>query len=626
MMVASGLVLLFAFWAGADVSDFETKAEINVGGQPSALGVSLDDRFVFAADKDNNRLVIIDTWNWRVVNPLGSDTVLISGEPVGVAVSRTGKYVYISRTDGLVSQFDISGLSELDFNGELSELAIPVTEEGFTVSDSDTLGEMAVILQEGATNVDCVFVVVEQGSTHKLTWHFIKDAGVQDSGTAIFNVQNIELSAGKDVVFAKYKDDWSNNYLNVYKGMNPDIPIQEIDIFDIDDGYTLSGLAVDPNQYRLVIGDVDNTKLHLFDVQDIWFISVFPSDSTTITDAPSELLFSDFSKEPNPIVWASSAEKLNGAEVNDGLTVMQFSGGYETAVSFSSTVTALAQSSTVDACIYALAQGSETVFVVTANPWVSDVQTIPGGTIEGDTVTVKFSYDKGDSYTIRRVEGFKEAGTQIASEGLSGGDTVKSIDLSTEDLEEGRNILSVEVTDSVGRKGWNAVELQVDLAPSPLDFDLDFGDEKLIISFRAHDLPDLDYYEIYYGTNGSVPEDQYEEIDDTGKMGDPGSPFKISDPEPKKKYEKVITGLKNGDRYYAQIITADDSGNISISDRKSAVPQPVRTLTDLAEEDGGFDCFEQIGPSEGALSFIWLLILPILVAGMLRVLLRVIRS
>jgi len=611
MMLVSGLVLLSAFWVRAEVGDFETKDEIDVQGQPAALAVSLDDRFVFAAEKDNDRLVIIDTWNWRVVNPLDSNT--IGEEPVDMAVSPTGKYIYISRTDGIVSQFDISGLSDLDFNADLS----PVTEWGFTVSDSNTLGDIAVIPQQNDTNVDCVFVVDETAGD--LHWFMIQETEVilQDIIPPITGGSDLELAAGRDVVFAKFMNIGGLNQIFAFQCLSSQIAIyNDINDYGTD---TLQGIAADPTGARLAIGDRTTNQLLHFDASII--TNILKTDFLGITISPEKVLYSSFSHEQNSLIWATGNHKLLGASL-DGDSLFT---GDTVSIDFSDTVTGLAQSSTVDGYIYSSMQGSDTVFIVTANPWVSDVQAIPGGTIGGDTVTVKFSYDKGNSYTIRRVEGFKEGGTELESGNLSG--SPASVNISTYKLKEGRNILAVEVTDADGRTGRNAIEVQVDLPPPALDFDLDFGDEKLIISFRAHDLPDLDYYEIYYGTNGSVPENEYEKIDDTGKMGNPGSPFRISGPEPKKKYEKVITGLENGKRYYVQIITADKTpGHISISARKSAVVQPVGTLTDLAGEEGGFDCFESLGPSEGALSFIWLLILPILFAGMLRLLLRMKKS
>jgi hypothetical protein len=623
--VCGGIAVLFlASSAKADVADFKKKAEFSLDGEPVCVDVSIDDRFVFAADRAHHRMAVIDTWNWHVMTPLEGNT--ISGDAVDMAVSPGGDYVYVSRSDGWISQLDVSGLKDLGFNKRLDSLDPPITENEIEISEGHILGDIQVIPQQGNAGVDCVLVVDE--TSEKLQW-FLSDGTNVDPGAGplITGASEIELSAGKDVIFARYKFAMTgNNWLDIYKCINQTpiiIIINNYDILGSNDPYALSGLDLDPLEFRLAMGDVNNKNLYLFDVSNFWSISLYPNDSISIPSSPSEVLFSDFSFEPDPVVWALEGDTLlSGAVVNDDL--VEFTGDYGPAVAFSSTVTALVQSSTVDGYIYAALEGSPAVPVVTANPWISDLSTDPSGTISASLFNLEFNYDLGTNYTVRKVEYFKDAGTIVAEGVLSESGTYASIQISTPDLDEGYNILAIEVADSAVHTGRHALSVQVDMPLEPLDFDLDFGDERLFVNFKSHDSSDLDYYRIYYGTNGGVPESDYEKLDDTGKMGEPPSPFEISDPDPDKDYEEVIEELENGVEYFMQIISVDDAGHITISERKSAMPQNTIYLTDAAGEDGGFDCSWQIGsashegPPWGWLIQLWPLVLPGLFAGMFK--------
>jgi YVTN family beta-propeller protein len=60
----------------------------------SSAGVSLAAPFVYVADSDDNKVLVVDAATNTIV-----DTIPVGNEPIGTAVSSNGRFVYIVNLD-----------------------------------------------------------------------------------------------------------------------------------------------------------------------------------------------------------------------------------------------------------------------------------------------------------------------------------------------------------------------------------------------------------------------------------------------------------------------------------------------------------------------------------------------
>jgi hypothetical protein len=153
-----------------------------------------------------------------------------------------------------------------------------------------------------------------------------------------------------------------------------------------------------------------------------------------------------------------------------------------------------------------------------------------------------------------------------------------------------------------------------------VNFSLDFGTGKIIVRFKGLNCSNIEKYEIYYGLSGTCEADAQDSDTIGGGDGEPASPITISDPDPGEEIEEVVEGLENGETYGVQVVTYD-SGSYAISARKCIQVQKVTSLTDLADEDGGYDCFGIAAGREPGWSGVILLV-PLLIVGIRRLVRR----
>jgi len=580
--IAASLAAALALLSGAARAapkDFSIASSISAAGNVDELAVS-NDRFVITLDKSNKRLSFIDSWNWRLAGSISLGTTVEA-----MALNPRQDRLYFAAPGQKLRWMNLGSLASVPFNRspDSSSLAL---QSGVTVLTGATIEQLAVIQPSGSTATDCVLLTALRSGIYELDWLTLADAGIVAKDGPLFqSVTEIELSSAPYLLLAKNSIYGTTN---IYSYYCTDSQVREnnpVILQPFDSG----GIAInhDESQFVISLAGTSAVNLSLFDLEGN-LLDDFELSTTVVVD---KIWFENFSAEPNPLVLFGQTNTLKALPV-----VSSAFGTTATAFSLATVPSSLAASSSVDGYVYVGSGGTSSVSILTPNPWVSNLKVNYTGKITADTFKLSFNYSaSGHSFTISECPSFSispaNCRAKLDSGSLDGSGSAER-ELSSRDLGDGEHVLGVFVNDNKSpvHQGRNALQLSIDLVPPPQKFKLDFGDSKLIISFKSPDINDLAKYEIYYGTNGSAPEDQPEQLDDTGGSGEPVSPIIIENPEPDHDYEKVVKNLTNGTLYYAQIVTTDNSGNVVLSERQSTMPQPVMSFTDKTHDEGGFSC------------------------------------
>jgi len=606
------LVMSLAASVPAAITDFRIPegAEFSVGGTPGRLAVTPDDRFVLILDETNKAVKVLDTWNFAILP--GSISLSATATPVSIAIAPDGNTAYVTMTDKKISKLDISGLPDLGLNETLS-----ITPTPMDLTFTDPLGDIRVLPLQGSTPPDsCVFVI----DGDSLEWFQAGDTAPTLTNITPNNCQAREVEGAGKYAHLLCDDRATSVNATLYQFDCIGTGAHDVTVAALTLGASgaIRGLSLAADQEWLLAGDTTS--------QDIILIDSEPSTVGTdtvgrafVNTTLQDILSTDFASD-NPLGFVLGSDTLTLLEMDTtpdtfaGDTVLPLpilGGGY------------LARSSPEDQYVYLSLAGGDTVAVVTANPWVeiSSATLTPGDTTGQGTLNITFTASllSGSTakYEIKKATAFK-AGTAITNGTgtLSDGETVtKTLELTG--LTEGQNVISVEVTAS-SRTGRDAAAITGGCAVTPVNFSLDFGTEKLIVQFKGLNCSNIERYEIYYGTNCGVDVLDYASIDDPGGDGRPPSPIILDNPDPGEEIREVVEGLQNGETYCVQIVTVDDSGNKVASVRKSILVEKALTLTDLADEDGGYDCFG-IGSGAGFWgSGAWLAAAPLGLLGLIK--------
>ncbi len=599
-----GALLAFLLGASAlaDPADYQgVKAELGIGSKIYAMAVSRD-RFVVSMNTIDQQLKFIDTWNWRLLNPVGSDTVSLNGIAASMDINPSGHRLYFSYQNKSVKWMDLASLEALDFNPELNPTDLHL-EPGTTVTSGSTvLSRIMAIQDSDSASVDCVFVELKDGTTSSLDWLLVSGNTVEQGHLPEITGQHLQLSKANKRLFASFENALGNSLLyglRCFSGQSQfGDKIQSNDL-NIEDHYIYRGIGSDKSGETLIIGNYDLGQFFPFQITGNVSgpLSALPGTpygplSATTVD---QIRVNKFSPEPDSFVFFSQAGALKLSSLVG--SSQEFQPDTPLLIeNFSASPLILAEASGADGYLYVAPQGSDTVSIVTANPIVYNLALGTAGTVLAETFKLKFNTDAAHSfYTIAECDTFTispgKCGDPLAQGELSGG--TAEIKMNSRDLGDGGHILGVFLRDRSNppfHQGRNALRIKVDLPPPPQQFDLGFGDQRIFIKFTSPDTKDLGKYLIYYGANCSAEFYKPEKIDDPGGKGDPVSPIVISKPEPDHDYERVVDRLVNGKTYCAQIVTVDKAGSKSYSERNSTVPEPTEGPSDVAGEKGGLSC------------------------------------
>jgi hypothetical protein len=252
--------------------------------------------------------------------------------------------------------------------------------------------------------------------------------------------------------------------------------------------------------------------------------------------------------------------------------------------------------------------GQGDLYVLTANPWVSIVETAPSAAALDSIVTISFSVDIDSEYEVR-LGGSRAGDGTLLAEGEALAEAVVDASFTVDDAwVEGRNEIFVIATDSQLGQGHAKTQITVDNPPATLRLvsaDLGFADSALVLSFDGIDDEDIDHYEVYVTTTEFSPDDW--------STGGPvfDGPDELTTPitvdsDPGSSVSIRIEPLTNGQQYYVAVRAYDEGGlEGAMSNVLSASPRPAYSASELAGETGGMSCS---GIGAGASTVGWLAI------------------
>jgi len=634
--VSLGAVLtLFALSAKGSPADYgDAKAEMGIGKPVHGIEVSKN-RFVVMLNRNAEHLYFVDSWNWRLLNPAGADTVQLNGSVSSMDLNYSGGRVYFAYQSGAVKWMDIDPLFSLGFNQALNPADIHIEPGATVASGSTVLGQIVALQDSDSASMDCVFVELIHNGTSSLAWLLVSENSVEEYGFITDSAgRNFEMAKSRKRLFVKSEDALGYSRLFAYRCFSNQLANNIVsDDLEINAFYAYQGLGANSNGQVLIVGNQDLAELWSYEVTEgiagnlialpataYDRLSAIPAGRIWINKISAETDTFVFFTQANTLMLSSLNKNTAEFKAEDPHLIKNFSAGQ----------LLMASSSSRDGYLYASPEGADTVSIITANPIISNLSLARGGTVTTETFKIKFNTDVTNSfYTVAECPNFaispSGCGATLATGELKG--TTAEVFINSRDLGDGTHILGVFVRDRYSapyHQGRNALRVKIDLPPPPQEFEMGFGDQKIFIKFHSPDLKDLKKYVIYYGTNCNAGFYKPGEIDKTGGNGDPASPIEIKDPEPDKDYEKVVEKLNNGTQYCAQVVLIDTAGNKSYSERNYATPEQTKGPSDEAGEKGGLDCLGDISskPKHASASEMLLLILPLIIVMILKIRLR----
>jgi hypothetical protein len=367
----------------------------------------------------------------------------------------------------------------------------------------------------------------------------------------------------------------------------------------------LTSAAPTPDGNFLLVTDNTDDVVHVIDTStdtevdtDPVAANVNPIDLTQYSDL-SGILVTDVTNPDDTYAYVSvslgSSVGLAVIDLNIGLagfnppSLIDFDTGssvvQDDPLALSSKPKALVASSAADGYVYS-DNGDAKVSVITENPFVSISGTsLGGGSLSTDgTFSITFQTDETGSFRV--VVGGDSTGN--GSEVASGTVDAALTDVATPDIAfdsslfaEGSNRVFVFVTDSSGRVGRDAVDIEVNTPPPGIEvLSTDFGDQKIFVTFARLTASDIDHYNLYVDTDSSAVATK---TDIAGTASQPSS----GDVKVK------IVGLDNGVTYFVGIEAVDTSGNVGARTTTfpdgtpiSATPEQTLGLAEAVGESG----------------------------------------
>ena len=202
---------------------------------------------------------------------------------------------------------------------------------------------------------------------------------------------------------------------------------------------------------------------------------------------------------------------------------------------------------------------------------------------DGESISIRWQVSSSDSsfsngsYRIE-VDGTGESGSGTLIESGSVDvdveiETVVRADELGEEDDAYKVYIIVVNNDDSSDTDFTFQSVTLDNPPEPpTDIIVDWGDQKLEVSWTRSEDNDVDYYVLYYGA-------------EPGDYDGSSSPVNVGDVE-----SYTLTGLENGVTYYLALETVDTHNSESgYSEEVSGVPQETLSMGDLSDEEGG--CF-----------------------------------
>jgi hypothetical protein len=616
---------------GQTIGDFRVGSSINSGGVVD-FAVTPNDRFVVVLN--STQLEYLDTWNFRMVPDrlgIAATTSVIGGTTAtgkALTLSPDGKFAFVACSDGAIVTVNLVPL-----NGLLPWQAL----------ETDLLVGETVVVPTAATVREIDHLVVIPNLTAGQPDHLLFTAGVITYHCAVQNgvlaspvkmyedgltgKSVTELVRGKNYAYELFR-------LNSYAQMRihscnsnsgVDLGCSYLKAYTNMDGATvLSGLAANPKADTFALVSYPS-------LNEIWSIDISKTSFAKVSQSgPAAVklaLLSGPLSLPDLLFSAQTGSAIVGITPLSS-SGLGFGGATYSKLATPEKFTKLTAGSGADGYVYG--SGGSSVRLVTANPIIDPVVVTPGATVtSGFTLDIVIHSAQqlavgGAGIFTDQVFGYVNWKTQLpglisGSIPVLNGDTTEIVlhyGASAVDKlpHECGNALTVVAVDAVGHQGRMAFTVNVDRAPPPQPFNLDFGDGGLMYSLSVINNCDLARIEVWYGTDPAVTD--YASLLASGNIiaatyGSLTTGARISG---------NIRGLTNGKLYYVWTVMFDQAGNKTLSAAQSAMPQNLLTLTDLTHERGQGGCFGAVtGRRRGDPAELALLLAPLLIGGGLSV-------
>ena len=503
--------------------------------------------------------------------PLTERGWLPTGSPVAdLAVSDDDRLVGVATTDGSLYLFDTATFSS-------SPDSVSACSGATSVSYTSMGGEPWFLVTCGDGTAA---VVSADDSVFPAVWD---STAAPELGTGSLDAGAVSVDDG--LLFAV--EDGSEDLIHVLD--LSDLSVDGISGFPMTSYYGIACMDVSPLGTYIIMGNDQGRVTKVFNSGGVYTLATFAMyglssfvDVVTIDEATAyfidstgmiiaytmsaddtyAILSMDLgSPEAFTIVDAADGTYFYVVQADGVLAIVPFAGGdAETEVTLSTSFAGgLQASSASDGFVYV--GGNEGVAVLGEAPWVEVTGVEPEQIYEGESATLSFTVDEDASYEIYAGGDIDLSGTHLSQHdgNISAGETV-SVVIDGSDLEEGENQLFVFAT--VGAfTGRDSASLTLDTPPDePSGYEVNFGNEKLYVSWTANDESDMSHYLVYFADSefdeaSGAPEFQIE-----GEGTVATSPVSADHEEEGASVSYTLEGLTNGTEYCIAVSGVDDGG------------------------------------------------------------------
>ncbi len=538
---------------------------IELGTKVSALAVSEDGRWVAALEKGSDQLRVLDTLSWDASSWDSAPCDGLSGV-AAVEMADGAQRVYVGCKDSTLRWV------------EVSSSGLEVAEEAIEIGTANILGLVA-----GSGSL----WALEGQTAGPVLHHIDPETGIVD-GIGAFPV-TLTLSGyedilwtGIDVLVAAGGDSVSQVDGDGGELRVPDYNFSGADCVEgaVGTGPSVLYACGEVGVLRYLTTEFE-WALALDDDNDLiapTAVAIDESDPSdpflVVADEGQALVFPFDSVEGYPDPDADATIDLGDAELDTLVSTNGYTiGGTE----------------------------DGQLWVLTGRPWVEITSVSDEAVVNGDTVTLTFTADRGGDWELL----FGDDGeTSLGSGTLLGGATATAsfvVSESVADFVEGGNLIRVVLTDDDGIEGGDGVILTVDNPPGRVslsDDDVAYGENLIELSWDGIDDEDLAAYHLYISTTafargdfatGGPAFDGQDDLSGIDGFSAASGTFVYDDVAPGEEISVSLYPLTNGTTYYLAVRALDENGQEGpMSTVLSVTPQETYSLAERTGEKGGF--------------------------------------
>lgn len=583
-----GLVFLLAVLLSQNLLAYPSslKFDIALTSTPDQLMLSADDRFLFSRSQTAGLV--------RVVDLLGFDlltTISPGGSPAGSCLLADDQTLVVTLSGEDIVSVDISDPFDI---AEAETLEIASNLKLTTVRCATVSGKEYLYLWDSESNSLIVYNFSDQGfaigdqssSTLSLADNVVDFRAIEDLGVIV-----IIKSTGLIEVY-----DLSS--LALYSSL-------DLSSFFSTEMALIGGLVTSVSGYGylgLFVNNSDPGEVYLVDFNDILLSGIFAIDAdstdgdldpleisanpTALTTGLVNNAADEATGQANYAVFVNSSGTLDWVDLGDLLTESSIEVFTTSETSASAPLDGLLFSSADDGYLYLADKTATRLRVFSENPLLTIISSpSPAVISSGTSSSFSFSSDSDGSYNVQ-LNGYQEKDSGLATDK---GSTVVS-DLLTADqqitvtvddsysLIEGTNYLTLFVNNG-GLVGREQVNFIYDLPPPVVsNFKVEFGNEKIEVSFKSLKEDDIDYYNLYFGIAA----------DNLNGLGALTSPIVIDHPGSSKKIRYRLEPITNGTEVFVQVAAVDANGNIGerTAIKSNTTEETLGIIAQLSETGG----------------------------------------